>query len=172
MKTETTTKKKKAPEDGSTKVVAKKPVKVSKEFNPLDLLAVEYKEPGYAYRWVNKKALPTKRALGWEPVKRSKEQVEEYAEYGVKMGTTIERQDLILCRMPTALCDKIKKARKDRADRQINAIRRQGLKRFSKGNEDVRGTGSLETLRELGIGQQDEAWVEKEEKIKRSRDEE
>lgn len=143
-------------------------VEVGREADPLDLLAVQHKDPGYAYRWINKRALESKRVQGWEPVRKTKEEIDELAEYGVRSGTTIERQDLILCRMPRAMNDRLKARKQAKADRQMNSVKRQGLKKFSSERERITGAGSLETLSELEGSHQDDAIEETTERVPRS----
>jgi hypothetical protein len=138
------------------------------EYDPLNILTVRYTRPGYKIRWCRKKDLETKRFQGWEPVRRKKEDLDRLEEYGVQKGSTIERQDLILCEMPADKCAKLVAAKKAKADRQMEAIRRTGLKRFGTEDRDRTGDTSLETLDELGVGTQKEVISTKEEKRSRS----
>ena len=136
--------------------MAKTKVEVPREFEPLDILKVNNKKPGFSYRWVKKANLEMKRMHGWTPVIRTDEEIQRSSDFGLGAGKVIERGDLVLCLMPTALCNQLKAAKAMKAKRQMDAIKRGGRMKFAGKGGQQKGTDSLETLHELGVGSQRE----------------
>ena len=136
-------------------------VDVTHDFDPIDILKVVNKKPGFAYRWVKKANVEIKRMHGWQPVIKTAEEIERSAEYGLGIGKVIERGDLILCHMPVKLNEQLKAAKRQKAKRQMDAIKRAGM--LKHGSKKGRQTGSdaLETMTDLGIGVQHEVLAEK-----------
>ena len=81
-------------------------------WKPASLLTVTGKDPNFTYRWVNKADLEKKTLEGWEVVKTSSGKTEGPAPTladGKALDSTVQKRELILCRMPKTMAESRKK---------------------------------------------------------------
>lgn len=96
-------------------------------WKPASLLDVQGKDPNYTYRWVSKSKIDSGKATaeGWEVVKTSttgpKAPAKDSTKDGSPLDTTVQRREMILCRMPLEMKEARAKYYQDRAAE--NAIR-------------------------------------------------
>ncbi len=77
----------------------------SKPWEPASLLVVKDKDANYTYRWCSKDLLEKRIAEGWEVVRSVTQKVTEKSPAqtlmdGKSVDSTIQKRNLILCRMP------------------------------------------------------------------------
>ena len=77
---------------------SKPDVRITRDWTRPDPLAVENRNPGKAYRWVDKGKIEQRRYEGWTPV-RDEEVIHRNPD-GVSDGPTKQYRELILCEMP------------------------------------------------------------------------
>lgn len=78
-------------------------VQVTREWERPDPLKVEGKDPGKAYRWIDKKKLEQRRYEGWTPCRD--EGVVHKNPDGTPDSGSKEYRELILCEMPQERAD-------------------------------------------------------------------
>lgn len=86
----------------TTPVKPKTPV--TKPWEPASVLTVDRKDPNYRYRWCRKDILDKKLSEGWEVVKGTAKSTEASKCVtlmdGTTLDSTVQKRELILCRMP------------------------------------------------------------------------
>jgi hypothetical protein len=88
-----------------------------------DLLRVEDKKQGRAYKWAREDNVDRLREEGWEVCQDTGLRIDQVEGDGTSVDTTIRRRELVLMEMPEELAESRREHYRRKAEEQLQAIR-------------------------------------------------